>query len=195
MTNTSSRAYKINIKNPVYCLVLTDESTGTTYGPVKSLGEAQQAQVTASSATGSLYGNGTKVDSSAKLTGLTLALDSTKVPVEAKADIFDYTVTNGVVQVKAGAQPKYIAVGYEVEQTSGKSEYIWLLKGRPQPMNENTAQSEDNINYSTDQLTVEFVERVSDGMLEFFADAANEDFTAAQAAKWFDEGPASIVTP
>lgn len=195
MTNTSSRAYKINIKNPVYCLVLTDESTGTTYGPVKSLGEAQQAQVTASSATGSLYGNGTKVDSSAKLTGLTLALDSTKVPVEAKADIFDYTVTNGVVQVKAGAQPKYIAVGYEVEQTSGKSEYIWLLKGRPQPMNENTAQSEDNINYSTDQLTVEFVERVSDGMLEFFADAANEDFTAAQAAKWFNEGPASIVTP
>lgn len=195
MTNTSSRAYKINIKIPVYCLVLTDESTGTTYGPVKSLGEAQQAQVTASSATGSLYGNGAKVDSSAKLTGLTLALDSTKVPVEAKADIFDYTVTNGVVQVKAGAQPKYIAVGYEVEQTSGKSEYIWLLKGRPQPMNENAAQSETNINYSTDQLIVEFVERVSDGMLEFFADGANEDFTDAQAAKWFNEGPASIVTP
>lgn len=194
MTNTSSRAYKINIKNPVYCIVLTDESTGTTYGEVKSLGEAQQAQVTASSATGSLFGDGKKVDSSAKLTGLTLALDSTKVPVEAKAEIFDYTVTNGVVQVKAGAQPKYIAVGYEVEQTSGKSEYVWLLKGRPQPMNANVQQSETNINYSTDQMTVEFVERVSDGMLEYFADAANEDFTAAQAAKWFNAGPSAIVT-
>lgn len=194
MNKTSSRAYKINIKNPVYCIMLTDEKTGTTYGQVKTLGEAQQAQVTASSATGTLFGNGIKVDSSAKLTGLTLVLDSTKVPVEAKAEIFDYTVTNGVVQVKAGAQPKFIAVGYEVEQTSGKSEYVWLLKGRPQPMNANASQSENNINYSTDQLTVEFVERVSDGMLEFFADGANEEFTDAQAAKWFNAGPASIVT-
>ena len=43
MTNTSKRSYKINIKNPVYCVVTADTSEGTTYGDVKSLGEAQQA--------------------------------------------------------------------------------------------------------------------------------------------------------
>lgn len=194
MTSTSKRSYKINIKNPVYCEVLTDDKSGTTYGTVKSLGEAQQAQVTASAATGSLYGDGAIVDSSAKLTGLSLALNVTKIPVEARADIYNLTVTNGVVQVKAGVQAKYIAVGYEIEQTSGESEYVWLLKGRPQPLNENVSQSESNINYSNDQMVIDFVKRVSDEMLQYFADAANADFTAAQAAKWFTNGPSAIVT-
>ena len=152
MTNTSKRSYKINIKNPVYCVVTADTSEGTTYGDVKSLGEAQQAQVTAVSSTGQLYGDGAIVDSSSKLTGLTLVLSTTKIPVEAIADIYGYTVTSGVVQKRAGQQANYIAVGYEVEQTTGDSEYIWLLKGRPQPLNDDVSQSEQNVNYSTDQI-------------------------------------------
>ena len=194
MNSTSKQAYKINIKKPVYCEVLTDTAEGTTYGDVKSLGDAQQIQVTAVSSTGQLYGDGAIVDSSAKLTGLTVVLNTTKVAVEARADIYNYTVTNGVVQVKAGVQAKYIALGYEVEQTSGDSEYVWLLKGRPQALNENVQQSENNITYSTDQMTIDFVKRVSDDMLQYFADAANADFTAAQAEKWFTNGPSSIVT-
>lgn len=194
MNSTSKQAYKINIKKPVYCEVLTDTAEGTTYGDVKSLGDAQQIQVTAVSSTGQLYGDGAIVDSSAKLTGLTVVLNTTKVAVEARADIYNYTVTNGVVQVQAGVQAKYIALGYEVEQTSGDSEYVWLLKGRPQALNENVQQSENNITYSTDQMTIDFVKRVSDDMLQYFADAANADFTAEQAAKWFTNGPASIVT-
>lgn len=195
MTNTSKRSYKINIKKPVYCIVTADTSEGTTYGSVKSLGEAQQAQVTAVSSTGQLYGDGAIVDSSSKITGLTVVLSTTKIPVEAIADIYGYTVTNGVVQVKAGQQANYIAVGYEVEQTTGDSEYIWLLKGRPQPLNSDVSQSEQNVNYSTDQMTIDFVKRISDDMLQYYADAANADFTAAQAAAWFLTGPSSIVTP
>lgn len=195
MTNTSKRSYKINIKKPVYCVVTADTPEGTTYGDVKSLGEAQQAQVTAVSSTGQLYGDGAIVDSSSKLTGLTVVLSTTKIPVEAIAEIFNYTVTDGVVQVKAGDQANYIAIGYEVEQTTGDSEYVWLLKGRPQPLSSDVSQSEQNVNYSTDQLTVDFVKRISDDMLQYYADAANADFTAEQAAAWFLTGPSSIVTP
>lgn len=195
MTNTSKRSYKINIKKPVYCILTSDTSEGTTYGDVKSLGEAQQAQVTAVSSTGQLYGDGAIVDSSSKITGLTVVLSTTKIPVEAIADIYNYTVTNGVVQIQAGQQANYIAVGYEVEQTTGDSEYIWLLKGRPQPLNSDVQQSEQNVNYSTDQMTIDFVKRIYDDMLEYYADAANADFTASQAAAWFTQGPSSIVTP
>lgn len=195
MTNTSKQAYKINIKRPVYCEVLTDTTSGTTYGDVKSLGEAQQVQLTATTSTGQLYGDGAIVDSSAKLAGITVVLSTTKIAVEALADIYNYTVTNGVVQIEAGVQAKYIALGYEVEQTSGDSEYTWLLKGRPQPLNADIRQSEANINYSTDQMTVDFVRRVSDSMIEYFADAANADFTAEQAAAWFTNGPSAPVTP
>lgn len=194
MANTSARAYRINIKRPVYCEVLTDTASGTTYGTVKTLGEIQEAQITPQSATGRLYGDGGIVDSSALLTGVTLALQLTKIPVEAVADIYNYTVTNGVVQVKAGTTAKMIAVGFEVVQSDGSSEYTWLLKGRPQAINNTVQQSTDNINYSTDTLTIEFVKRISDEMIRYYADSANADFTAAQAEKWFEAGPAAPVT-
>ena len=189
----SKIAYKINIKNPVYAEVLTDGKEGTTYGEVKSMGEAQQAQVTASVSSGQLYGNGALVDSSSVMTGISLALTTTKIPIEVQADIYNYKVDNGVVQVQAGAKAKYIAVGYEVEQTDGNSEYIWLLKGRPQPLNSDVKQSEGNITYSTDTITIDFVKRASDGMLKYFADGANPELTKAQAAAWFSEGPAKPV--
>lgn len=189
---TSTQAYRINITRPVYAEVLTDTESGTTYGEVKSLGEAQTADVTPSVSTGQLFGNGAIVDSSARLTGLALSLKVTKVPVEARADIYNYTVTDGVIQEKAGQTAKYIAVGFEVEQTNGKSEYVWLLKGRPQPINSNLAQSESNITYSTDTLVIDFVKRKSDDMLRYFADLANPDFTEAQAEEWFKTGPSTF---
>lgn len=193
--NTSKRSYKINVKKPVYCKLTSDSLSGVSYGSVVSLGEAMQIQVTAVSSSGQLYGDGSIVDSSSKLVGLTVVFDATKLPIEVVADIYNQTYTNGVLQEKAGEQANYIALGYEVEQTTGDSEYVWLLKGRPQPLNENTQQSEGNITYSTDQMTIDFVRRIYDDMLRYKADAANADFTAAQAAAWFTAGPTSPVAP
>lgn len=193
--NVSKRSYKINVKKPVYCKLTSDTLSGVSYGAVTSLGEAMQIQVTAVSSSGQLYGDGSIVDSSSKLVGLTVVFDATKLPIEVVADIYNQTYTNGVLQEKAGEQANYIALGYEVEQTTGDSEYVWLLKGRPQPLNENTQQSEGNITYSTDQMTIDFVRRIYDNMLRYKADAANADFTAAQAAAWFSAGPTSPVAP
>jgi len=128
--NTSKRSYKINVKKPVYCKLTSDSLSGVSYGSVVSLGEAMQIQVTAVSSSGQLYGDGSIVDSSSKLVGLTVVFDATKLPIEVVADIYNQTYTNGVLQEKAGEQANYIALGYEVEQTTGDSEYVWLLKGR-----------------------------------------------------------------
>lgn len=193
MTGTSEKVYKINITNPKYCKVLSDTAEGTTYGEVKEFGEAMEMGITASVATGQLYGNGVIQDASSRLTGMTASYSTTKIPVEVIADIYNYKVTDGILQVEAGKQADYIAIGYEVEQTSGKNEYVWLLKGRPRPMNETIKQSEANIQYSTDSIEVDFVQRKSDKMLKYFADAAHPDFTEKQAKKWFEAGPSAPV--
>lgn len=188
----SNQSYRINITNPKYCVVLSDTEEGTTYGPVKEFGEGQEIQVTPSVATGTLYGNGMVVDSTSKLTGMAVSLRLTKLPIEDVAEIYDATVTNGVIQEKAGATAKYIAVGYEVEQTDGKSEYVWLLKGRPRPMNRTNTQSEGNVTYSTDTVEIDFVARKSDKNIRWYADASCSDFTEAQAKAWFTNGPSAI---
>lgn len=190
--NKSNRSYRINIKNPVYCEVISDTEEKTTYGPVASLGEAQEIQVTSSMASGTLHGNGAVVDSTSLMTGLAVSMKLTKLNVEVVADIYRYEVTDGVVQVKAGTVPKEIALGYEVQQTDGKSEYVWLLKGKPKPTNSTVQQSETNINYSTDTIEIDFVKRISDDMLRYYADASNPEFTKKQAEAWFNEGPSTF---
>lgn len=188
----SNRSYRINIKNPVYCEVISDTKEGTTYGKVKSMGESQEIQLTPSVASGQLFGNGALVDATSMMTGISASMKVTKLKVEVVSDIYNYDVTDGVVQVKAGTVPKQIAMGYEVPQNNGKSEYVWLLKGSPKPINSTVQQSENNINYSTDTIEVDFVKRASDDMLKYYADASNPEFTEEQAKAWFNVGPSTF---
>lgn len=193
---TSAQGYKINITHPVYCILTQDDAEGVAYGDVKKFGEAMEISITPSVSSGELYGNGAKVDSYSKLTGLTVSFKNTKVPIETRQDIYDLQVSNGVVQESAAKQAtKYIAFGYETEQTNGLSEYTWLLKGRPKPINTDLKQSEQNVTYSTDTIEIDFVKRVYDDMLRYFADLSNPDFTQAQADAWFLTGPVAPVAP
>ena len=194
-TNKSSKANRINIVDPVYAKVLTDTSEGTTYGEVESLGAAMQVQVTPSLSTGTLYGNGVQQENIAKLNGIAVVLDVNKIPVEVRADLMGNTYENGVVHEKAGDEAPYIAMGYKVEQTNKKAELIWLLKGRAQPINSNVQQSTENMNFSTDSVTINFIPRDSDKELRFFADSANSDLTEKQIEEWLKKGPQTAPLP
>lgn len=191
----SKKAYKINITNPVYCELLADAPEGAQYGEVKEFGEAMTITVTPTVASGSLFGNGAKVDASSLLTGMTVSFGVTKVPIEVRQDIYNLEVQDGVVIEKAGVTAKKIAFGYEVEQSDGTSELVWLLKGSPRPMATDNRQSEDNITYSTDTVEIDFTRRDFDKALRYIADTANPEFTDYQAAKWFTQGPSEPVAP
>jgi len=195
MPGKSSKSNRINIKNAVYCLVTADDKSGTTYGEVKSMGAVMQVQVTPGVSKGTLYGNGVKTENMSRLNGITVVVDVNKIYVEVRSELMGNTMDNGVVVEAAGDEPPYIAMGYEVEQTGGKSEYIWLLKGQAQPINSNVQQSTDNIQFSTDSMTIEFIPRESDGSLRYYGDAANQDFTDKQAKTWFDQGPSAYPSP
>ncbi len=188
------KGYKINIKHPVYCILNSDTAEGVGYDVVKDFGEAQEVGITPSVATGSLYGNGDQVDNVSKLSAITISYKTTKVSQEAKKDIFNLEVQDGVLITKAGQVAKYIAFGYEVELSNGKSQYVWLLKGRPVPMNETNTQSEDNIKYSTDTLEISFIRREYDKALKYDAEVGEMGFTEEQANKWFLNGPTAPVT-
>ena len=191
VTGKSIKSNRINVKNLKYCLLTTDDSTGTTYGEVKDFGKAMQIQLTPSVSKGELYGEGVKQEDVSILNGIAVVADVNKVFAEVRAEICGNEFKDGVVIEAAGDEPPYIALGYEVEQTHGKSEFIWLLKGQAQPINATTKQSEGNVTFSTDSVTINFIPRESDQWLRFFGDAANPDFTDAQAAKWFTTGPST----
>ena len=83
----SKKANRINIKNAVYCKMLTDEDGNTTYDEPKSLSPAMQVQLTTTLATGVLHGNGVQQENIAKITGISMVLDVNKIPIEDRAVI------------------------------------------------------------------------------------------------------------
>ncbi len=188
-TNKSKRSNRINITNPVMAPMTADTEEGTTYGDVISMGEAMQIQLTPSVATGSLYGNGKQTENIGLLKGIAVTLDLNKLYVEIRAAILGNKYVDGVIIEEDGQEAPYIALGYEVEQTNGTKEQVWLLKGKAQPTNETRQQSTDSITFSTDSVTINFIPRISDNQIRFFGDTANPDFTAAQAEKFFTTGP------
>lgn len=185
----STKSNRINITNPVYSKVLSDTAEGTTYGPVKSIGKAMQIQLTPSVATGVLYGNGRKEEDIGLLKGISVALDINKLFAETRAEIMGNTIVDGVVIEADGDQAPDIALGYEVEQSGGTKEQVWLLKGRAQPANQTIQQSTDNLNFSTDSININFIPRESDGQIRFYGDTANTDYSEAQADAFFATGP------
>ena len=192
--NVSAKSYRINVMNPVYAQLTSDTAETVEYGTVKPLGEAMQVQITPSVAVGKLFGNGVPQEDISKLTGLAMVLDATKIPIEDKAIIQGHEYKGGVVIEKAGDEAPYIAIGYMIEGTNKKNEYVWLLKGRAAPMNETVKQSEDNITFSTDTININFIPRVKDKEIRYYADSANDTFTSAQADAWFKTGPATYPT-
>ena len=191
--NVSKKSNRINVKNLVMALLLTDTAEGATYGNVESISPAMQVQLTPSLSSGTLHGDGVQQENIAKLNGIAMVMDVNKVKIETRAKMLGHTYENGVLIEKAGDEAPYIAVGYLVEGTNKCNEYVWLLKGRAQPFNSTVQQSTDNINFSTDSININFIPRDCDGALRYFADSANADLTEGQIEKWFAAGPSKPV--
>ncbi|WP_461614372.1 major tail protein [Clostridium sp. Marseille-QA1073] len=185
---------RINVKNMVYAILTKDDTQTVEYGEVKPFAKAMQIQVTPSVSSGTLYGDGMKQEVIGKLTGLTVVADINKLPIDVRTEILGITYENGVATDKAGDEAKEIALGYMVEQTGNTNEYIWLLKGRPQPYASTVQQQTDNINFSTDSVTIEFVPREHDTEIRKFADSADSAFTKEMQDKWFLNVPGSTGT-
>lgn len=192
--NKFKKAYRINVEHLVYAIMTKDEPSLVDYGTIKKLSEAMQIQLTPSVASGQLFGDGVKQSSIAKLTGMTAVLDVTKVQIDDRAIITGATYEDGVLIEGKDDTAPYIAIGWKVPQDMpGVAEYHWLLKGRARPYANTVQQQTDNINYSTDTITIEFVPRDFDGAIKYSADSADPTFTEEQAAKWFEKVPGQVA--
>lgn len=186
---------RLNVKDLVYCLLLTDDETAVTYDVVKSLAPVMTIDIQPSQATGVLYGNGAQQENIGKITGVATKLEVNKVPIEVRAEILGHKFDNGVMITNTEDEAPYIALGYRVECTNGCDEYVWLLKGRAQEIASTAQQQTDKINFSTDKLDINFIPRDYDGHLKFDGDTSNDNFTSAQAAAWFAQGPETYPVP
>lgn len=191
---TIAKSYRMNVKNLVYAPLLTDTSTGSTYGEVKKFASARQIQITPTVSAGDCYGDGVKEKSQSKISGYDVTVDVNKAQVDVRADWFGHKLTaDGELIVNKDDVPTTFAFGYEIEQSEGHRELVWLLKCSAQPYSYTVNQTEGDIKYSSDSIKLTAVCRESDGNFQLIGDTNNSTFTDTKADVFLSTVPTSIV--
>ena len=182
--------YKMNVKNCQYAPVSADSDSTYTLGTIVQLPAIRTVDIAFTLATGELYGDGELVSKRAKLTGAQLRLGIDKLPQAARAAILGHTVesSKGIMDIKTTDTPIKIAVYFEIELDDGGYEACWLLSGKAQPVNITGNQSESSINYTTDEITIDFIRREKDKCVIKYADTDNSDFGSSVQTS-FKAGP------
>lgn len=169
---------RINVRNAAYALVSKNTKTEYAIGSKVLLPELRSIELSASLSTGSLYGDGSKVEDTAKLTGVTCNIAINKLSIEARAALQGSEIVGGVMTVKDTDVAPEVALYFETEETDGNKEQIWLLVGKAQPISLNGTQKEDNITYSTDSLVIGCVPRKKDGVFFKMGDTELDTFSS-----------------
>lgn len=173
--------YKMNVRNCKFAPVSTNTKSDYSIGTAVNLPALRTVDITFMLASGELYGDGALVAKRTKLTGATLRIGIDKIPMSARSTMLGHGIESGkgIMDVKTTDTPIEIAMYMEIEHDDGGYEATWLLVGKAQPINISGAQSESNINFTTDELTVDFIRRELDNTVLKLADTDMEDFSSA----------------
>lgn len=173
---------RINVKN-LYMAKATKQEDGKVVfdKPEHIIGMEKISRKT-QMASGKKYGDGKIRKNSIKKSGYELSLSLNNLPSEWRNYMEGTTLTDGGVEYATSKDiPNYFAIGWEVEKTGGFSEFVWFPFCQAQPVEQETQQTEDNINYSTDSITITALENDFIGRYYTFIDTEiekNKDVTA-----------------
>lgn len=190
-----SQGFKINIKNLHYALLTKDDETGVEYGPIQKIPGLMEIIVTPNVLEGKLYGDGAVRDQDSILESLGVAMNLNKLPLKNRAELRGNTYEAGELIENRDDKAPYLAMGWEVETTTGKPELAWLLKGKMAPPTDELKQREGGITYNTNNTNFTFIPREYDGDIRKFADGNDELIEATKIENWFKSVPGTVVAP
>lgn len=184
MAQNVTKTYRINCENAGYALVSANTSAAYTVSTKKPVAGLMTADIAFSLASGTLYGDGTIKENIGQITGATLTVELNKLDIDARAELMGHSYSNGILDVKAGDTPPEIAFYFEMPSSKGTKEQIWLLVGKAQPSNIAGNQRTENINFTTDSMTINFVANEKDKIVMRLADTADSAFTTASSTSF-----------
>lgn len=181
--------YRINIKNAKYATVSSNTASTYAIDTLKALPGLMQLDLTLTSASGELYGDGALVSKPTKLTGAQVRISLNKISVADRAAMLGATVdSKGILTVSTDDVAPEIALYAETEQDDGKKEQLWFLVGKVEPAGQSAQQSTSSINFSTDELTINFVRREKDKAVYKMLDTSDEN-VSAETSTGFETSP------
>ena len=176
---------KINVQN-VHLAEITKSPEGEiAFGKPEHVAGAMQIGRNPQIASGQLYGDGKISHETSRKVRYELNVDLNKLPTKWRRYMEGVKVTTGVESGTSKDEPNPFAIGWEVEKTGDQKELVWFVYCLANPIQETTRQSEDNINYSTDSITISALEDDSLGRFYTLIDSEDEEITPEMIANFF----------
>ena len=176
---------KINVQN-VHLAEITESPEGAiTFGTPEHVVGAMEFGRVPQLAKGQLYGDGKITHSTSRKIAYQITDNLNKLPTKWRRYMEGVQVNNGVESGTSKDDPKPFAIGWEVEKTGDHKEIIWFLYCLAEPIQQSDKQSEDNINYSTDSVTITALEDDYLGRFYTFIDSEDEEVTSEMVENFF----------
>ena len=177
-------AYKINVQN-VHLAEITESPGTLTFSAPEHVAGAMEIGRKPNVSPGTLWGDGKISHTTSMKNAYEINISMNKIPSKWRRYMEGATVVNGVESGTSKDEPKPFAIGWEVEKTGGKKELIWFLYCKANPVEETVRQSEENINYSTDSITITATEHDSLDRFYTFIDTEDTAITPEMVTNFF----------
>jgi phi13 family phage major tail protein len=107
-------------------------------------------------------------------TELTVTLEVKELPLSLQAKLLGNLVgTKKEIVEVAGATPPYYAMGFKSAKRDGNDRYVWLVKGRAQPLDEQFHTKEKAPTRQNDTISLTFIKRTKDDVFKYVYDTVN----------------------
>lgn len=171
----------------LYYALCTEEDDVENYGTPVKMAEAMTADLSVSTADGSLYADDTLSESITEFASGTLKLGVKDLTPEVLAVLLGQEVDqNKVVWASKEDEAPYVAVGFRAKKTGGRYRYVWLLKCKFKVPSEAYETKGESINFKTPEIEGTFTTRKKDSRWK--ADFVGLP-TDTAASTWFNEVP------
>ena len=165
---------KVGLRDVIFWKLTTDTASNLEYADEAEAETVDAIDVSISHANADpdiLYANDVENDVLYEDTELTVTLEVKDLPLSLQAKLLGNKVgTKAEIVEVAGATPPYYAMGFKAEKRDGNDRYMWLLKGRAQPLDEQHHTKEKAPTRQNDTISLTFIKRTNDNVFKYVYD-------------------------
>ena len=166
---------RVGLRDVIFWKLKTDTATTLTYESAAETDVVDAIDVSISHANADpdiLYADDIENDVLYPDTELTVTLEVKELPLSLQAKLLGNLVgTNNEIVEVAGATPPYYAMGFKSAKRDGNDRYVWLVKGRAQPLDEQFHTKEKAPTRQNDTISLTFIKRTKDDVFKYILDS------------------------
>lgn len=166
---------------------IMDDEVAETYGTPVAIPGSITANIVPTTNSAVLYADDQAYDVAMSLGDIALALNVADIPTADRAALLGHTVdANGALIRNKDDHAPFVAIGFRRRLANKKFRYVWLLKGKFRPEEQNANTRTETPSFQTPTINATFLPRDTDGDWQSVVNEGDPGVEAATLTTWFD---------